>query len=50
MGPEFVTVSAGGQIWSAFETVDVTAGFNEAARSFKLSIAAQLGGVATAWT
>jgi prophage tail gpP-like protein len=47
VGPEFVTVSAGGQTWSGFENVDVTAGFNEAARSFRLSIAAQLGGTGT---
>jgi len=47
MGPESVTVSAGGMTWSAFESVDVTAGFNEAARSFCLSIAAQLGGAGT---
>jgi prophage tail gpP-like protein len=47
MGPEFVTVSAGGQNWSGFESVDVIAGFNEAARSFRLSIAAQLGGGGT---
>lgn len=50
MGPEIVTVSAGGQTWSAFEKVDVTAGANEAARSFRLEIAAALGGTATAWT
>lgn len=49
MGPEFVTVAAGGSTWSAFERVDVTAAANEAARSFNLMIAAALGGAATAW-
>jgi prophage tail gpP-like protein len=50
MGPEIVTVATGGNAWSAFESVDVTAGANEAARSFRLTIAAQLGAAATAWT
>ncbi len=50
MGPEIVTVSAGGSTWSAFEKMEVGAAANEAARSFMLEIAAQLGGTATAWT
>jgi prophage tail gpP-like protein len=49
MGPELVTVSAGSGIYSAFEDMEATAGFNEAARSFRLTIAAPGGGSATAW-
>jgi prophage tail gpP-like protein len=48
MGPELVTVSAGGGNYSAFESFEATAGFNEAARGFSLTIAAALGGDATA--
>jgi prophage tail gpP-like protein len=48
VGPEFVTVSAGGGVYSAFESVQVTAAFNEAARSFSLDLAAPAGGDATA--
>lgn len=50
MGPEKIAVSAGGTWWGSFEAVDVIAGANEAARSFRLEIAAQLGGLGTAWT
>lgn len=50
MGPELVTVSAGGSLWSAFERVAVAAGANEAARSFSLAIAAEVGPEAAAWT
>jgi prophage tail gpP-like protein len=50
MGPEIVTVSAGGSIWSAFEGMTATAGVDDAARTFILRIAAAVGGPATAWT
>lgn len=50
MGPEFVTVAAGGSRWTAFESVEATASYKEAARSFKLEIAAESGPVATFWT
>ncbi len=49
MGPEIVTVTAGGQAWAAFEEFDVEAAANEAARSFKLQIAAAVGGTPTSW-
>jgi prophage tail gpP-like protein len=49
MGPELVTVAAGGLRYSAFEHVAVAAGANEAARSFSLAIAAAAGPSATAW-
>ena len=50
MGPEIVTVVAGGRRWTAFESVEVTASYKEAARSFKIEIAAESGGAAAAWT
>lgn len=50
MGPEFVTVLAGGREWSAFKRVEVHASFEDAARSFILRIAAEPGATPTAWT
>jgi prophage tail gpP-like protein len=41
MGEELVTVSAGGQTWTAFRRVMVQASLKEAARSFHLDIAAE---------
>jgi prophage tail gpP-like protein len=49
MGPEFVTIAAGGMIYSAFERVLVRASYKEAARTFALEIAAENGAEATAW-
>jgi len=45
--PEVVTVSASGLNYSAFERVQVRASFKEAARSFRLEVAAELGASAT---
>lgn len=45
---EMVTVSAGSGEISSFTSVEITAGFNEAARSFRLSVAAEEGPAATA--
>lgn len=50
MGEEFVTISAGGAVWSAFERVMVEASFRDAARSFRIEAAAEAGPAATAWT
>lgn len=47
MGPEVITVSVGGASYTAFLEVEVTAAFNEAARSFSLEVAAELGASAT---
>jgi prophage tail gpP-like protein len=44
---EVVTVNVGGMQYTAFEVVQVSAAFNEAARSFRLEIAAELGASAT---
>jgi prophage tail gpP-like protein len=49
MGPELVTVSIGGMIYSAFREVKVTAALDHAARSFEMAIAAAGGAAATAW-
>lgn len=49
MGPEVVTVAAGGRVWTAFRRVMVRAAINEAARSFQLEIAAEPSASATAW-
>lgn len=43
MGIEVITVNVGGMIYTAFEVAQVRAAFNEAARSFRLEIAAELG-------
>jgi len=45
----FITVGAGGGLWTAFERVLVRASFQEAARSFQLKVAAEPGASATAW-
>ena len=50
MGPERITVSAGGQSWSAWTSASVGASAKEAARSFRLAVAAEVGAIATAWT
>ncbi|UPT85186.1 hypothetical protein HAP41_0000033395 [Bradyrhizobium barranii subsp. apii] len=47
MGIEVVTITAGGGNWTAFEEINVHAAFNKAARSFSMTIAAELGGSAT---
>lgn len=47
MGIEVITVSVGGSTYRAFEEVVVSAAFNEAARSFSLEVAAELGASAT---
>jgi prophage tail gpP-like protein len=49
MGPEIVTVSAGGSNFVSFKTFELTAAFKDAARSFHLVIAAEAGPLATAW-
>lgn len=49
MGPEIVTVSAGGGRWTAFEKISVHRKFSHAAGSFTLEIAAEAGGPATFW-
>jgi prophage tail gpP-like protein len=50
MGEEFVTVAAGGGLWSAWRRVMVKASFQEAARTFQIDAAVERGGAATAWT
>lgn len=47
MGIEVVTISAGGGSYTAFLEVSVKAAFNEAARSFEFTVAAELGASAT---
>lgn len=47
MGPEYVVISVGGMNYTAFKVAQVRAAFNEAARSFRLEIAAELGASAT---
>lgn len=49
MGETWITVAAGGGLWTAFERVLVRASFQEAARSFQLKVAAEPGASATAW-
>jgi prophage tail gpP-like protein len=48
MGPELVSVIAGGMRWTAWERVLVRASFQEGARSFRIEAAAEAGGAATA--
>src|SRR5580704_12134652 len=50
MGPETVSVSAGGKGWTAFESIRLEAALDHAARSFSMQIAAAVGNAATAWT
>src|SRR4051812_10090593 len=47
MGVEVITVSVGGMNYTAFKVAQVRAAFNEAARSFRLEVAAELGASAT---
>lgn len=47
MGIEVVTINVGGMTYTAFKVATVRAAFNEAARSFNLEIAAELGASAT---
>jgi prophage tail gpP-like protein len=49
MGPELVTISSSGGIWSAFKRVQVRAAYHEAARTFHLDIAAEPTPFVTAW-
>jgi prophage tail gpP-like protein len=49
MGPELVQIAAGGGNYTAFEAIEVTAGFNEAARAFALTLAADPDPGTTAW-
>ena len=48
MGPEFVTVETGGQIWTAFTHMRVSADLDKAAREWWLEIAFEPGQTATA--
>lgn len=50
MGPEIVTISAGGGLFTAWKRVEVQASFQDGARSFTIDAAAPLGGSASAWT
>lgn len=47
MGVEVVTVVVGGMRYTAFKVVSIRAAFNEAARSFRLEVAAEMGASAT---
>src|SRR6266571_1840639 len=49
MGPETVTILAGGARWSAFHRVHVDAAFDEAVRRFRVDVAAEPGSLTTAW-
>ena len=49
MGMEIVTLATGGGLFTAFESVEVRAAYNEAARSFKLEVAAEPSPSATSW-
>ncbi len=49
MGPENITILAGGKLWTAWTRVMVRASFQEAARSFQIDGAFEGGGSATAW-
>lgn len=49
MGPEFVTLLAGGMQWSGFEKVMVRAAFTESARTFNVTIAAEPVPSVAAW-
>jgi prophage tail gpP-like protein len=46
---EIVTLAAGAGRWTAFESVSVRAALDEAARSFRVEAALELGGAGTAW-
>ena len=47
MSQEVITVNVGGMSYTAFEVAQVRAAFNEAARSFRIEVAAELGASAT---
>lgn len=47
MGEEIVTITVGGTSYTAFEEISWTAGIDEAARSFEVTIAAEIGPEAT---
>jgi prophage tail gpP-like protein len=47
MGSELITVVVGGTRYTAFEHVTVIAAMNKAARTFSLTVAAELGSSAT---
>lgn len=47
MGPETIKIAVGGATYSAFEEIEVTAAFNQAARTFRFTVAAELGASAT---
>lgn len=47
MGPEQVVISVGGMNYTAFKVVQVRAAFDEAARSFRVEVAAEPGASAT---
>jgi prophage tail gpP-like protein len=48
MPDEFITISVGGTVYSAFESMSVSAAFDEAARSFEMTVAAEFGASGTA--
>jgi prophage tail gpP-like protein len=50
MVAEVITFSSGGGSWTAFESVQVRAHIDEAARQFRLTLALEAGGAGTAWT
>ncbi|MBR2117665.1 MAG: hypothetical protein IJ935_03130 [Afipia sp.] len=50
MGPEVVSILAGGMLWTAWERVMVRASFQDGARSFQIDAAAENGPTAAAWT
>jgi prophage tail gpP-like protein len=47
MGHEKITISAGGGSYDAFHECQVSAAFNEAAREFSFTVAAEMGAAAT---
>jgi prophage tail gpP-like protein len=47
VGEEFVTVSVGGMVYSAFKHFGASAAFNEASRDFLIEVACELGASAT---
>ena len=49
MGPELVTVNAGGMQFTAFRLMQVRAALDHAARGFELVVAAEAGAKATFW-
>lgn len=50
MGEERITIRAGGRTYSSFLRVEVTAAFNEAARTFQIECAHEGGPGVTQWT